>query len=234
MNRRSNMTASDSISVSARPEAMSLDPQHAAVIVVDMQNGFAKPGGFLERRGMDISGAPAVIANCSRVIATARQRGMRIIHLQMGWHPQMYEMGAPRGGNWHKSMAWRFMRDRPENAGTAITRGTWDYAIIDELAPQPGDIVIPKTKQSGFFDTNLDSVLRNLGIRTLAFVGIATNVCVEATLRDASYRDYLCLLVADASDATGPDYVKQATMFNVEMILGWVTTTDEFVAALAP
>jgi ureidoacrylate peracid hydrolase len=219
--------------VTARPQPVSFDAQRSAVIVVDMQNGFATKGGYLDRAGFDISGARSTVEKCQRVIAAARARSIPIVYLQMGWHADMHDAGRPYGGMWHKSVALRFMRQRPENRGTAIVRGTWDYAIVEELAPRANDIVIPKTRLSGFFDTGLDSVLRSLGTEMMVFTGIATNVCVEATLRDALYRDYLCLLVEDATNATGPDYVKKATLFNVETILGWVTTTDEFCNALA-
>ena len=222
------------ISIEARPEAFAADPKRMAVVVVDMQNGFAAKGGYLDRAGFDISGARATIANCVRTIAAARAAGARIVHLQMGWHADLRDAGGPGGGMWHKSVAWRFMRAHPDNKGGAIIRGTWDYAIVDELAPDAGDIVIPKTRLSGFFETNLDSTLRALGIEALAFVGIATNVCVEATLRDALYRDYRCLLIADATNAAGPDFVKAATIYNVEMILGWVTSTEAFCKSLAP
>jgi ureidoacrylate peracid hydrolase len=108
----------------------------------------------------------------------------------------------------------------------------------DDLAPRDGDILIPKTRLSGFFETNLDSILRGLGINTLIFIGIATNVCVEASLRDALYRDYKCLLIEDATNAAGPAYVKDASLYNVEMILGWVTSTtrlcDAFGGASLP
>jgi ureidoacrylate peracid hydrolase len=133
---------------------------------------------------------------------------------------------------YHKSVALRFMRKQRRNDRTALIRGTRDYAIVDELAPQPGDIVVPKTRLSGFFETNLDSTLRGVGITTLIFAGIATNICVEATIRDALYRDYLCLLVEDATNATGPEFVKAATLFNVETILGWVTGTSALCRAL--
>jgi len=228
------MSAVGTRSIAARPEPFAADPRRMAVIVVDMQNGFAAKGGFLERAGFDISGARATIANCRRVVAAARAAGSRIVHLQMGWHRDLRDAGAVGGGMWHKSVALRYMRAHPENNEGAILRGTWDYAIVDELAPEAGDIVVAKTRLSGFFETNLDSTLRALGIDALAFVGIATNVCVEATLRDGLYRDYRCLLVADATNAAGPDFVKQASIFNVEMILGWVTTADDFCKALAP
>lgn len=223
-----------SLSIEARPEAFAADPRRMAVIVVDMQNGFATKGGYLDRAGFDISGARDTVVNCRRVVDSARAAGARIVHLQMGWHADLRDAGAEGGGMWHKSVAWRFMRAHPGNKDGAIIRGTWDYAIVDELAPEAGDIVIPKTRLSGFFETNLDSTLRALGAEALAFVGIATNVCVEATLRDALYRDYRCLLIADATNATGPSFVMDATIYNVEMILGWVTTTEAFCKSLAP
>jgi ureidoacrylate peracid hydrolase len=220
------------VSIAARPEPISIDPARTAVIVVDMQNGFAARGGYLDRAGYDISAAEATIGNCRKVLDAARRSGIRIIHLQMGWYPDMRDGGAPGGGMWHKSVAWRYMRQHPDRAGTAITRGTWDYAIVDALAPRDGDIVIPKTRLSGFFGTNLDSIARSLGIEAFAFTGIATNVCVEATLRDALYLDYRCLLIEDATNETGPSFVKQATIFNVETFLGWVTDTDSVCSAL--
>lgn len=85
----------------------------------------------------------------------------------------------PGHPNWHKSNALKTMRARPELKGTLLAKGTWDYAIVDELTPQPGDIVIPKTTSRIRFNTNIDSVLRARGIRNLVFTGIATNVCVE-------------------------------------------------------
>jgi ureidoacrylate peracid hydrolase len=220
------------ITLDARPKPVDFDPERSAVVVVDMQNGFAAKGGFLDRAGFDISGAQATIENCRAVVDAARQSGVQIVHLQMGWHADMHDAGAPYAGMWHKSVAWRFMRERSGNAGSALIRGTWDYAIIDELAPRDGDFVIPKTRLSGFYETNMDSLLRSRGINFLAFVGIATNVCVEATLRDALYRDYLCLLIEDATNETGPSFVKAATVFNVETILGWVTTTKEYCRGL--
>ena len=197
-----------------------------------MQNGFASKNGFLDRAGFDISGAQATIEKCRSVVDAARQKGVQIVYLQMGWHADMHDAGAPHGGMWHKSVAWRFMRERSNHAGSSLIRGTWDYAIIDELAPREGDFIVPKTRLSGFFETNLDSMLRSRGINFLAFIGIATNVCVEATLRDALYRDYLSLLIEDATNETGPSFVKAATVFNVETLLGWVTTADAYCSGL--
>ncbi len=222
-----------SVKVEARPEAFTFEPSRAAVIVVDMQNGFVSNDGYLARAGFDIGAARNTLASCQRLLAATRLAGIRTVYLQMGWHEDLHDAGSADGGMYHKSVAMRFMRKQRQNDRAALIRGTWDYAIVDELAPQPGDIVVPKTRLSGFFETNLDSTLRGAGITTLIFAGIATNICVEATIRDALYRDYLCLLVEDATNATGPDFMKAATLFNVETILGWVTSTAALSRALA-
>ena len=89
-----------------------------------------------------------------------------------------------------------------------------------------------KPRYSGFWNTNLDMLLRTRGIRHLVFTGIASNVCVESTLRDAFFLEYFPVLVADASLQAGSQWVHEAVLHNVRTFFGWVTTTDEYVAAL--
>jgi ureidoacrylate peracid hydrolase len=124
------------------------------------------------------------------------------------------------------------MRARPELAGTLLAKGTWDYAIVDRLAPQPGDIVIPKTRYSGFFNTNVDSMLRARGIRNLVFVGIATNVCVESSLRDAFHLEYFSVVIEDATHHVGPEFVRQASFYNIEQFFGWISNANDFCGAI--
>ena len=109
------MTALHRVTVDARPQAVEFDPQQSALIVVDMQNGFATKGGFLDRAGFDISGAQATIENCRSAVDAARRNRVQIVYLQMGWHADMHDAGAPHGGMWHKSVAWRFMRERSKS-----------------------------------------------------------------------------------------------------------------------
>jgi Amidases related to nicotinamidase len=103
---------------------------------------------------------------------------------------------------------------------------------VQELPPQPGDIVVEKPRYSAFFNTNLDSVLRSRGIRSLVFTGIATNVCVESTLRDGFFLEYFGVVLHDATHHAGPDYVLQASLYNIEKFFGWVSSTEEFLDAL--
>jgi ureidoacrylate peracid hydrolase len=124
------------------------------------------------------------------------------------------------------------MRSRPELEGKLLTEGTWDFAMVDALAPLPGDIVITKTRYSGFAGTTLDSHLRVRGIQYLFFAGIATNVCVESTLRDAFFHDYWPILLADGTMPAGGRSAYEATLFNVESFFGWTVKSEELRAAL--
>ena len=216
----------------AKPEALRLDPAETAVIVVDMQNAYATKGGYVDLAGFDVAGAAAAIGQTKKVLDAARAAGVTVIYFQNGWDKDYVEAGTPGSPNWHKSNALKTMRARPELAGTLLAKGTWDYAIVDELAPQPGDIVIPKTRYSGFFNTNIDSVLRARGIRTLVFTGVATNVCVESSLRDAFHLEYFGVVLADATHHLGPDFIQQAALYNIEKFFGWVSTVNDFCGAI--
>jgi ureidoacrylate peracid hydrolase len=222
----------DSVTLPARPEPLRLKPSETAVIVVDMQNAYASVGGYIDVAGFDVSGAPSAIAKTRQVLEAARAAGVTVIFFQNGWDPEYREAGTTASPNWHKSNALKTMRARPELAGTFLAKGTWDYAIVDELTPQPGDIVIPKTRYSGFFNTNVDSMLRARGIRNIVFTGIATNVCVESSLRDAFHLEYFAVVLEDATNHAGPDFVQQAALYNIEKFFGWVSTTADFCGAI--
>ncbi len=224
-------SAADALTLPARPEAIRLSAKDTAVVVIDMQNAYASPGGYLDLAGFDISGAERVIERSARVLDTARRAKMPVIFFQNGWDADYLEAGGPGSPNYHKSNALKTMRERPELEGKLLARGGWDYALVDGLQPQPGDIVLPKTRYSGFFNSQLDSVLRARGVRHIVFVGIATNVCVESTLRDAFFLEYFGVMLEDATHQAGPDFLQQASVFNIEKFFGWVSTTADFCGA---
>ena len=228
------MSAKSSLTIDARPEPVSLIPARTAVIVVDLQNGYASPGGYRDLNGRDISEAPRVIDNTIQIILAGRAAGMTIAFLQNGWDPELREAGGEGSPNWHKSNPLRLMRERPELTGKILTRGTWDYALVDALKPTAEDLVVGKPRYSGFRGTDLEGLLRERDIKTLIFTGIATNVCVESTLRDAYFREYFCLLIEDATQQAGPPFIQEATVYNVENFLGWVTGTATFCQAMEP
>lgn len=220
--------AQGGVTLPARPEALRLSPQETAVVVIDMQNAYASPGGYVDLAGFDISGAAGVIGKIATVLDTARQAGVQVIFLQNGWDTDYVEAGGAGSPNWHKSNAMKTMRARPELKGQLLARGGWDYALVDALTPQPGDISLHKTRYSAFFNSQLDSTLRARGIRTIVFVGIATNVCVESTLRDGFHLEYFGIMLEDATHHLGPPDMQAASVYNVEKFFGWVSTVADF------
>lgn len=221
------------VRLNARPEPVEVDFQKSAVVVVDMQNAFASKGGMLDLAGADLSGAPGVVRSIRTILDATRPAGMPIVYLQMGYQADLSDSGGPDTPNWHKELGIRMMNCRPELKGKLVTIGTWDFAIVDDLKPQVGDLVIVKKRYSGFARTELDEELRKRGIRYLFFTGIATNVCVESTLRDAFFLDYWPVLITDAAMAAGAPAMHDATVQNVENFFGWTMPAAEFVRSLA-
>ena len=225
------MTTPDILMLPARPEPIPVSVSQTAVIVIDIQNAYASPGGYLDLAGFDISGADRVIRNTKGVLEIARAAGMPVIYFQNGWDADYVEAGGAGSPNFHKSNALKTMRQRPELQGTLLARGTWDYELVDELKPQPGDIVLHKTRYSGFFNSQLDSTLRSRGIRNIVVVGIATNVCVESTLRDGFFLEYFGIVLEDATHQAGPEFLQQAAIYNIEKFFGWVSSVADFKGA---
>jgi ureidoacrylate peracid hydrolase len=226
---RSNARKDSMTLFPTRPEAIEIDLARAAVILVDMQNAFATRGGMFDLSGMDISGARNVIEILQRVVEAGRAAGVQVVHVKMEYDAALANSGGPDSPNWHKELALLLMRKRPELKGKVLTAGEWDAEIVDELKPRPEDWVVSKTRYSGFCGTPLDSLLRTRGIRTLFFGGIATNVCVESTLRDGFFLDYWPVLLRDATMQAGPAMLQEATIQNVELCLGWTLSAAEFV-----
>jgi ureidoacrylate peracid hydrolase len=216
------------VTLPARPEPIRVAVEETAIVVIDMQNAYASPGGYVDLAGFDIKGAAGAIGQIAKVLETARTAGIQIVYLQNGWDKDYVEAGGPGSPNWHKSNALKTMRARPELQGQLLARGGWDYDLVDALAPQPGDITLAKTRYSAFFNSQLDSVLRARGIRNIVFVGIATNVCVESTLRDGFHLEYFGVMLEDATHHLGPDFIRAASVYNVEKFFGWVSTVADF------
>jgi ureidoacrylate peracid hydrolase len=216
------------VTLPARPEPIRVSADETAIVVIDMQNAYASEGGYVDLAGFDIAGAAGTIGQIAKVLETARGAGILVVYLQNGWDPDYVEAGGPGSPNWHKSNALKTMRERPELQGRLLAKGGWDYALVDALKPQPGDIVLAKTRYSAFFNSQLDSTLRARNIRNIVFVGIATNVCVESTLRDGFHLEYFGVMLEDATHHLGPDFIQAASVYNVEKFFGWVSTVADF------
>ena len=220
------------IELPAEPSSLSCDLDRTALIVVDMQNAFASPGGMLDLAGIDVSPARDVIANAAMVVEAARGARVPVVYLTIGYPPDLSTAGGVDSPNPQKELALCLMRERPELRGKLLTFGTWDFEIVPDLAPLPGDVVIVKSRYSGFYGTSLDSVLRSRGVRNLLLVGIASNVCVESTIRDAYFLEYWAVMVADATMPAGSAAIQEATEYNVRTFFGWVANSEDLVTLL--
>ena len=220
------------IKLNARPDAFEFEPRSAAIVVVDMQNAFLRKGGVFDLAGLNISRGERLIGVIGSILDKARSRNILIIYLQMGNSEDLSDSGGPDSPNWEKELALDLMRSQTGPKKNLLARGTWDFAIVDELKPEEEDLVVVKSRYSGFSGTRLDSLLRERNIRHLFFVGAATNVCVESTLRDAYCLDYWPILIRDAVMQAGPETLQQATEYNVEKHFGRTLLAEDFLAGL--
>ena len=120
----------------------------------------------------------------------------------------------------------------PSNDAKVLMAGSWAAAIVEELEQHRQDIHVDKYRMSGFWDTPLDSILRNLGRTTVLFAGVNADQCVMATLQDANFLGYDCLLVKDCTATTSPEYCWLATLYNVKQCFGFVTDSQAILDAL--
>ena len=214
----------------AEPEPIEIDLRSTAVMVIDMQNAFVSKGGFFDLTAVDISHSQQIIEPINHLCKAARAKQIKVIYVVFHYSPDLREMGNPGIPSWYKEA--RFYHEHPEWRDKFLIRGTWGAEIVKELEPQEGDLVVEKLKYSAFFGTGLDVTLKTLDIKYLVFVGVATNICVEASLRDAYYHGYFPILVSDATAPIGPAHTRDATAFNVMQCYGWVTSGREFMNGL--
>jgi ureidoacrylate peracid hydrolase len=220
-----------SVNLKARPQSIDIDLARTAVICVDMQNAFVREGGMFDLAGWPTQGGRDKIEPNRRVIEAARAAGVKVVFVKMSFKPGLTNAGGPDSPNYHKEIGVLLLRAHPEFTEQSTVQGTWGERIIEELSPLPGEPVISKQRYSGFVGTDLDLVLKTLGIKYCMFIGGATNICVSSTLMDAFSHDYWPILIADAVFTQCPPVTVEATLWNVENIFGWVTQVDEVLAA---
>jgi ureidoacrylate peracid hydrolase len=228
------------VEIAARPAPIAIDTTQTAVIVVDMQNDFGSPGGMFDRAGIDLSPFQRAVSPTAKVLAAARDAGITVVYLKMAFRPDLSDLGPPGAPNRERHLQVFHVGETihsPDGSESRILiRDTWNTDIVPELAPQPGDIVLYKHRFSGFFETELHQVLQRLDIHYLIMTGCTTSVCVESTIRDAMFRDYSCVLLADCTgEPIGADLQRSnhdASLLSVEVLLGWVSDADTFMQAL--
>lgn len=196
-----------------------LDPAHTAIIVIDMQNDFCADGGYIhENLKVDMSGNGPLSGRIMELVAAARDTGAMVVWIKANYEPR-YLSGQ----------ALAKLQEKGINS-ICCEGGTWGWDLY-EVSANPDEWVIEKHTYSGFHGTELDRVLRFRGIRTLVMTGVATNVCVESTLRDGYFNGYYIVMPEDCVDSAARD-LHDATIKNVRMHFGEVVDTGAEIAAL--
>jgi ureidoacrylate peracid hydrolase len=231
---------SSTVAVGAKPDSIVVDPRRTAIVVVDMQNDFAASGGMFDRAGIPIEAIQAIAEPIRVVLDAGRAAGMRAVFLKMQFAADLSDAGPPDAPNRIKHRPLRVgesMQSPTGVSGRILIEGTWNTEIIAALTPGPDDLVVSKYRYSGFYETDLDRLLRAAGVDTLIFAGATTSVCVESTLRDAFYRDYRCLLLSDCTaEPIGSQFARsnhEASLLVIETLFGWVADSSSLVAALS-
>lgn len=184
----------------AKPAPVDLELNRTVVLVVDMQNDFCSARGAMDREGADLSIVRRTIPATRSALAAARKADMRIVYLKMGFQPDLSDVGTRDSRNWINNRDVGTSVTSPNGAPSRILiRETWNTEIIPELKPAPADTIIYKNRFSGFYQTDLDAILRRWETRFLVVAGCTTSVCVESTIRDAMFRDYSPVLLADCT-----------------------------------
>jgi ureidoacrylate peracid hydrolase len=227
------------VSVAARPSPVELCAATTAVIVVDMQNDFASAGGMFDLANIDIRSIQAIVSPTAAVLHAARDAGLTVVYLKMGFRSDLSDTGGAESPTWLKHLplsAGSETIDPHGKASRILIRDCWNTDIIDQLVPEPSDLVIYKHRYSGFYDTDLDDVLRERGITHLIVVGATTSVCVESTVRDAVFRDYHCLVLEDCTaEPIGLDTPRSnhdASLLVLQLLFASISDSTAVIEAL--
>ena len=233
--------APGTFTISARPFPLKIESARATVLVVDMQNDFGAKGGMFDLAGIDISGIRNAIEPTARILRAARTAGLPIVYLRMGFLPDLSDLGAPDSVNRARHLqimhVGKEVRAPDGRASRILIRDTWNTDILPELTPRKDDLVMYKTRFSGFYKTDLDNRLRAANVKYLIVTGCTTSICVESTVRDAMFRDYLCVVLGDCmSEPIGSTFKRtnhDASLLTVETLFGWVSDSRQFIGAVS-
>jgi nicotinamidase-related amidase len=218
-------------SIAAQPTDFELPARGAcALVVIDMQRDFLEPGGFGEALGNQVARLRPAIPVVARLLSVFRKLGLPVVHTLEGHRPDLEDCPPSKRSRGKASL--RIGDAGP--MGRILILGEPGNAIVPELAPMPGEVVIQKPGKGAFCRTDLEDILRKRGITHLLFAGVTTEVCVQTTMREANDRGFECLLIDDATESYFPEF-KRATLEMVRAqggIVGWTAPSDAVVRAM--
>ncbi|SEO76547.1 cysteine hydrolase family protein [Paenibacillus sp. OV219] len=219
--------------VEAAPQSVTLDMSRTAVIVVDMQNDFCSPGGWLDFIGADYAPLREPVERQNRFLSQMRRESIPVIWLNWGNRPDRLNLSPSVLHVYNGTGAGIGIGETlPGNSSKVLEKGSWGAEILEELEVGPEDIRVDKYRMSGFVDTPLDSILRNLRVDTILFAGVNLDQCVMATLQDAVNAGYDALLLKDLCATNSPGYCIEATYYNVKQCYGFLTDSEAVLRAL--
>ncbi|TGQ45942.1 MULTISPECIES: isochorismatase family cysteine hydrolase [unclassified Mesorhizobium] len=217
--------------IEALPFPFAFKPESTVLVVIDMQRDFAEPGGFGASLGNDVSRVVAIVPTVKRLIAGFRAAGLPVIHTMECHRPDLSDLPPAKRNRGNPSI--RIGDVGP--MGRVLIAGEPGTAILNELAPLPGEIVIEKPGKGAFYATSFGDDLKRLGAQQLVFAGVTTEVCVQTTMREANDRGYECLLAEDATESYFAEF-KAAALAMIRAqgaIVGWTATTDQVIEGIA-
>ncbi|VVD94922.1 cysteine hydrolase [Pandoraea communis] len=222
------------VAMDAAPQPIEIDVARSALIVIDMQNDFCHSDGWFAQKGVSVKAARKPIPVIAGLLPTWRKAGGNVVWLNWGVRADLRNLSATvqfKGKRSHDGVGYG--DTSPIDRGPALVRGEWGAQVVQELTVASTDISVEKHRLSGFWDNELDSILRNLGVTTLLFAGINTDRCVFSTLQDAAFIGYDCVLLEDACATSSPAYVTRAIHFIVKQLHGFVSRADRLVESLS-
>ncbi len=217
--------------IDAQPYRFDFNPATTALIIIDMQRDFLEEGGFGAMLGNDVSLLRSAIAPCKAVLEAARQAGLLIIHTREGHRADMSDCPPSKQARGHLKIG---IGDKGPLGSRILIRGEAAHDIIPELYPIAGEAILDKPGKGAFYQTDLELMLRNRGVKTLLVCGVTTEVCVHTTVREANDRGYDALVISDAVGSYFPEFNRVA----LEMIkaqggiFGWVADSTAVIAGL--
>jgi biuret amidohydrolase len=217
--------------IKAEPFAFPLRRDKLALVVIDMQRDFAEPGGFGASLGNDVSRVTRIVPDVKRLIVGFREAGLPVIHTMECHRPDLSDLPSAKRNRGNPAL--KIGDEGP--MGRVLIAGEPGTAILSELAPIDGEIVIEKPGKGAFYATPLEDILKARGIEQLVFAGVTTEVCVQTTMREANDRGYECLLAEEATESYFPEF-KQAAIAMITAqgaIVGWVASVDAIMEGIA-
>jgi biuret amidohydrolase len=206
------------------------EPSQCALVIIDMQRDFLEPGGFGDSLGNDVSRLQRIIPTVKGLLAAFRDQNLPVIHTVECHRTDLSDCPPAKLRRGEGTLK---IGDRGP-MGRILVVGEPGNAIIPELTPLPGEIVLEKPGKGAFCRTNLETILQEKEITHLMITGVTTEVCVQTTMREANDRGYECLLVEDATESYFPEF-KQATLNMVRAqggIIGWTAMTKDIYKAV--